>query len=131
MAASIGDADRCPCGSGDGYGSCCGTILAGTRRAPTAEALMRSRYTAFCVGDVDHLRASWHPDTRPGELTVDPEIRFVRLVVHDTSGGGPFDTSGRVDFTAFYRTGTGQRGAQRENSSFTRLDGRWVYVSAL
>ncbi|MCK7637114.1 SEC-C domain-containing protein [Corynebacterium sp. P7202] len=130
MDDSIGDETRCPCGSGDVFDSCCGPILAGTRRAPTAEALMRSRYTAFRVGDVDHLNVSWHPDTRPVDLSIDPEISFIRLIVHDTTGGGPFDTTGRVHFTAVYRTATGERGTQEENSTFTRLDGRWVYVDA-
>ncbi|MBI9000385.1 SEC-C domain-containing protein [Corynebacterium sp. CCM 9185] len=124
-------ADRCPCGSGDTYGSCCGAILDGSKRAPTAEALMRSRYTAFCVGDVDHLLASWHPDTRPAELTLDADTRFFLLVVHGTSGGGPFDATGRVHFTAHYRTSAGKRGTQEEDSAFTRVGGRWVYVDAL
>ena len=92
---------------------------------------MRSRYTAFCVGDVDHLRASWHPDTRPDDLIIDPETRFIRLIVHDTTGGGPFDTTGRVRFTAVYRTASGHLGELEENSTFTRVGGNWVYVDAL
>ena len=54
----------CPCQSGKDYDACCGAIIGGTQTAPTAEALMRSRYSAFVKGAVDYLKDSLHPDHR-------------------------------------------------------------------
>jgi hypothetical protein len=58
------DGLACPCGLGDDYASCCGRLHAGAP-APTAESLMRSRYSAFAVGDVGYLLRTWHPSSRP------------------------------------------------------------------
>jgi SEC-C motif-containing protein len=118
---------RCPCGSGSPYGECCGPILAGAA-APTAERLMRSRFTAFAIGDVDHLLASWHPATRPRSLELDPGVRWYRLDILHRVGGALLDTVGIVEFEAHYRGSS--VGSQRERSRFTRTDGRWVYHSA-
>ena len=60
----------CPCG-GPSLQSCCAPYLAGAAVPPTAERLMRSRYTAFVVRDEDYLRATWHPSTRPSEPIID------------------------------------------------------------
>ncbi|MEZ2189240.1 YchJ family protein [Corynebacterium sp. CCM 9204] len=129
MLHSVLDAtDRCPCGSGDTYGNCCAPILTGHRKAPTAEALMRSRYSAFCIGDVPYLLSSWHPDTRPDGLVMDDSTNFLRLVIHDTAGGGPFDQTGYVHFTAYYRSIDGRSGSLEEKSIFVRVSGRWFYV---
>jgi SEC-C motif domain protein len=59
----------CPCGAGPSYDRCCGPLHDGAP-APTAEALMRSRYSAFAVGRADHLFRSWHPRTRPDEVVL-------------------------------------------------------------
>ncbi|KRC62375.1 hypothetical protein ASE14_00570 [Agromyces sp. Root81] len=119
--------ERCPCLSGDVFGQCCGPLLAGDSDAPTAAALMRSRYTAFAVGDAAYLRASWHPDTRPDSLELDPETRWYRLDILGTARGGPFDRDGTVEFRASYRSGD-ERGVLHELSRFTRAGGRWFYV---
>ncbi|WP_338074702.1 YchJ family protein [Kineococcus vitellinus] len=116
----------CPCGWGEPFEDCCGRYLAGAD-APTAEALMRSRYTAFALGDVAHLLRTWDPATRPRELELDPQVRWRRLVVVATSGGGPFDDTGTVAFEAHHRR-EGRRGVQVEDSRFARSAGRWVYV---
>src|SRR2546429_6760422 len=58
------DGLACPCGLGDGYESCCGRLHAGAP-APTAESLMRSRYSAFAVGDAGYLLRTWYPSARP------------------------------------------------------------------
>ncbi|MCD1145279.1 YchJ family protein [Kocuria sp. LUK] len=128
----LDDDARCPCGTGETYGACCGRFHAG-RPAPTAELLMRSRFSAFAAGDAAHLLATWHPGTRPAALELDPGRRWYRLDVHGTAAGGPFDDEGWVDFTAHWRgaPGTGQRGAQRESSRFVREDGRWYYVDGV
>ncbi|EON32917.1 hypothetical protein GTC6_09644 [Gordonia terrae C-6] len=109
---------------------CCGPVLAGERAAPTAEALMRSRFTAFALGDRNHLLASWHPDTRPAALELDESMRWYRLDIESSVGGSPFDTEGEVTFTAYYRRGA-ERGSLHERSRFTRSEGRWVYVDGV
>lgn len=122
---------RCPCGSGDTCGACCGPILRGRRRAATAAALMRSRYTAFALRDLEHLLGSWHPDTRPArdELaqSLTEEVRWLRLEVLATSGGGPFDDAGTVEFRAISK-GPHGRQEQHEVSRFVREQGWWFYV---
>ncbi len=88
---------------------------------------MRSRYTAFAVGDVAYLRRSWHRRTRPAALVLDPDQRWLFLEIQRTERGGPFDDTGTVEFTAHYRD-DGGRGALHEVSRFVREDGRWVYL---
>jgi SEC-C motif-containing protein len=126
---TTGGGRPCPCGWGEPYDLCCGRYLssAGGQDAPTAEALMRSRYTAFAVGDREHLLRSWDPGTRPAELDLDPGLEWRRLVVLATTGGSPFDDTGTVEFEAHYRQ-AGRRGVQHENSTFRRAAGVWVYV---
>lgn len=119
--------DPCPCGRGEPYGDCCLPLHDGAA-APTAERLMRSRYSAFALGLVDYLLSTWDPSTRPDSLELDPAIAWRRLFVEAVEAGGPFDRKGRVTFTAVART-PGGRFEQRERSSFSRTgDGRWVYV---
>ena len=115
----------CPCGLGDDYDSCCGRFHSGNP-APTAESLMRSRYSAFAVGDVKYLLRTWHPSGRPQELKLDPALRWTRLAVLETHEGGLFDTAGTVRFRAIY-VRDGQRGVLAETSRFVRQDGRWAY----
>lgn len=119
--------DRCPCLSGSRYSECCGPFHAGTAAAPTAERLMRSRYSAYAVGDVDYLLRSWHPQTRPGELVLDPAVRWYRLDILATARGGMLDTDGTVEFRAHYKSEDGA-GSQHETSHFVRYSGAWVYV---
>lgn len=136
----LDDDARCPCLSGDTYGSCCGRYHAGLRpgpdgaapgpHAPTAEALMRSRYSAFVVGDADYLLATWHPSTRPAGLDLDDDVVWRRLDVVRTEAGGPFDTTGVVEFVAHHRSRTdpADRGRLHEVSRFVREGDRWSYV---
>jgi SEC-C motif-containing protein len=97
--------------------------------APTAELLMRSRYSAFAVGDAAYLLATWHPSTRPRRLRLDPGDRWTRLEVLGGTGGGLFEQTGTVRFRAHHERGNGDdRGIVEENSRFVREDGRWNYV---
>lgn len=88
---------------------------------------MRSRYSAFAVGDAAYLLRSWHSRTRPKTLTLDPGQRWTRLEIVAATGGGVFHTEGTVEFRAHYRAG-GRRGVLHERSRFLREDGRWVYL---
>jgi SEC-C motif-containing protein len=119
----------CPCGSRHDYATCCGRYHAG-EAAPDAEALMRSRYSAYVMGDAGYLRASWHPDTRPDELGLDtpgaPRTTWLGLSVKEHKVTGP-DTA-EVAFVARYRVGGGSAVRMQEHSRFVRVDGRWYYV---
>ncbi|WP_033441405.1 YchJ family protein [Saccharothrix sp. NRRL B-16314] len=119
---------RCPCGLGDPYDTCCGPFHQGRRKAPTAEALMRSRFSAFALGHEDYLLATWHPSTRPASVDLDPDQRWTHLEVLSRTGGTPFQTTGTVEFRAHYRW-QGQRDVLHENSRFVREDGAWLYLS--
>jgi SEC-C motif-containing protein len=90
---------------------------------------MRSRYTAFAVGDADYLLRTWRPAARPADFSLHPEVEWTRLAVLETSGGGLFDAEGTVRFRAVYVTG-GKRGVHAETSRFVREDGQWVYVGS-
>lgn len=122
----IEDAARCPCSSGDVFGDCCGPLLQGAP-APTAERLMRSRYTAFALEDAEYLRRTWHATTRPATVEVEPELQWRRLLIIDRVAGGPFDREGVVEFEAFWRQGA-DRGSLHERSRFVREERQWYYV---
>lgn len=122
------DSARCPCLSGATYGDCCGPLHRGDHAAPTAERLMRSRYSAYVHRDEAYLGATWHPSTRPADLTVDPGTRWFRLDILRTERGGPFDDTGVVEFEARSRS-DGEVHVQHEASRFVRdRDRRWLYV---
>jgi len=118
---------RCPCLSGESYDACCGRLHADDLRAPTAETLMRARYSAFALGEPIFLLRTWHPSTRPATLELDQDMRWVRLDVHRTDRGGPLDTMGVVKFTAHYRL-HGRHHEQHETSRFVREKRLWFYV---
>lgn len=116
----------CPCGSGRTFGGCCGRYLGGLP-APTAEALMRSRYTAYYLGDEDYLRRTWHSSTRPESLEMEAGPTWTSLEICATEEGAEADERGRVEFVARY-VAEGRPGTLHESSRFLREEGRWVYV---
>ncbi|SHL40389.1 YchJ family protein [Actinacidiphila paucisporea] len=117
----------CPCGLATAYADCCGALHAGRTAAATAEQLMRSRYSAFAVGDAGYLLRSWHSSTRPPELALDREVRWTGLEILGGTGGSAFHSEGTVEFRAHYRSGRAA-GEQHEDSRFVREGGAWVYV---
>jgi SEC-C motif-containing protein len=88
---------------------------------------MRTRFSAFAVGDAGYLLRTWHPDSRPRSLPLDPRLRWVRLEVVYRTGGGLFETEGTVEFRAFWQDGA-HSGTQHENSRFAKHAGEWLYV---
>jgi SEC-C motif-containing protein len=88
---------------------------------------MRSRFTAYVVGDEVYRRRTWHPRTRPARVRIDPGQEWLALRILNTTDGGMFDPEGTVEFRAEYRA-AGRVGAMRENSRFVRDTGQWVYV---
>ena len=89
---------------------------------------MRSRYTAFALGDRGHLERSWHPSTRPERLDLDPDLHWQSLTIDETDGGLAGDRAGTVSFRARWRTATGEQGELRERSRFVHRRDRWWYV---
>ncbi len=119
----------CPCGSGCPYAACCGPLHDGAP-AETAEALMRSRYTAYATGRTDHVFRTWHPHTRPDDVEPTPGLTWTGLEILGSTDGGPDDRTGTVEFRAHYRTAAGS-GQLHEVSRFERRAGRWVYVDGV
>ena len=118
--------DPCPCGLGPTYARCCGRFIAGGVAAPTAEALMRSRYTAYVREDADYLLATWHLSTRPPVFGFDvPAPRWLGLDVRSHAQSDAGDTS--VEFVARYRL-AGRAHRLHERSRFVLDAGRWYYV---
>jgi SEC-C motif-containing protein len=91
---------------------------------------MRSRYSAFVVGDERYLLGSWHPSSRPAELDLDPAQRWFGLEILATTGGGLLDSTGTVEFVAKSRV-DGRVGQQHETSRFVRVNSRWVYLDGV
>ena len=121
----------CPCGSQSAFANCCEPYLLGTAIAPTAEALMRSRYTAYCRGQVDYLIATHHPSKRRPSDRANlsksmQNTTWLGLTVLNTERGQPEDDTGIVEFVALYRTG--EVGQLHERSRFQKQKGRWFYV---
>lgn len=126
---------ECPCGSGLAYADCCEPIITGARPAPTAEALMRARYTAYAKAEVDFLMSSLHSSARDGH---DEEgvrewaekSRWLGLEIHATEGGGEADDTGKVEFTAIYAYGDeGRKRWHHELAEFVREDGAWRFLN--
>ena len=117
----------CPCGTGPAYDGCCGRLHRGAAEAETAEELMRSRYSAYAMGDADHVFRTWHPRTRPERIDLEPATTWTGLRILATEAGGSDDESGVVEFAAAW-THNGVDGVLRERSRFERRAGRWVYV---
>lgn len=110
----------CPCGSGREFAVCCQPCINGDTPAPTAEALMRSRYTAYAMQNTRYLLETWHASTRPASLELDLSTQWIRLKILDSSAD-------RVEFVATCRI-NGKAHRLQENSRFVHEHGRWYYV---
>ncbi len=119
----------CPCGSGQLLADCCGPYLIGVKTAPTAEALMRSRYTAYVEHDDAYLLASWDPQTRPDDPhpSADDGTTWTGLKILRTEAGAEGDDEGVVEFIASCDV-RGTPAQLHEISQFRRSEGRWLYV---
>jgi SEC-C motif domain protein len=130
----------CPCGHPVPYSDCCEPYLTGKAKAPTAEALMRSRYTAYSKGlaHIDYLIATWHPKAaksrdRTGLPRSLQGTRWLGLTILKTQKGQPADKRGVVEFVARYQDTADQNPVPtvqqlRERSRFVQEQGQWFYV---
>jgi SEC-C motif domain protein len=118
---------HCPCGSGSAYSACCGQYLSQSAIPHHAEALMRSRYTAYTLERDDYLLATWHPGTRPDGLDFasGPQRRWLGLTVkcHEQLSVD----QATVEFVARFKVG-GRAHRLHEISRFVRENRRWFYV---
>lgn len=122
----------CVCGLGDSIETCCGPIIKGTTKATTAEQLMRSRYAAYVLGDVDYLMDTVHPENRGDTDRKATEMwskkaNWQGLEIISTKGGGESDETGEVEFKARFDL-KGLRQEHHERAQFKKLDGRWYFV---
>ncbi|MFZ2162410.1 MAG: YchJ family metal-binding protein [Sideroxyarcus sp.] len=117
----------CPCGSTKPYTACCARYVEGGELAPTAEALMRSRYTAYTLLREDYVLATWHASARPSSLGLaeDTQTKWLGLEVkrHEQQDAD----HAIVEFIARYKVG-GRAHRLHEISCFVREDGCWFYV---
>jgi len=121
----------CPCGSGRPPAACCGAVLSGNARVQTAEQLMRSRYTAYVLGDEAYLLRTWHASTRPATLALTAApVKWLGLRIVRTVAGGPDDRDGVVEFEARYKP-PGRAERLHEVSRFVKEDGQWYYVDGV
>lgn len=121
---SRGASEPCPCGSGRALAVCCGPYLDASALPPTAEATMRSRYSAFATGNSEHLYRTWHPRTRPTG-PIDTGDGWLGLTIVEVVDGTELDSTGVVQFVAHNATGD-----MRERSRFEKRGGRWLYLDA-
>lgn len=124
----------CYCGNPMGYAACCAKAHQDLQTVTTAEALMRSRYSAFVRADGDYLMQSHHPSTRPVKekksiVRWAKSVQWIRLEVMQTSKGQLNDMEGFVEFKAYFFE-EGQVQVIHEHSRFLKENGVWLYVDA-
>lgn len=118
----------CPCGNERPLEACCGLFLEGTTYPATAEQLMRSRFTAYVLGNIDYIFATEEDARREVIENWAQTTKFKQLRVLACHLGSEDDESGTVTFEADFET-RGQSGTHRETSYFRKLDGRWLLIS--
>ena len=117
----------CPCGTNKAYADCCEPYLDGTATPATAEALMRSRYTAYTLLQEEYLVATWHTSTRPQQIGLAEKTTTKCLGLQVKHHEQQDDTHALVEFVARYKVG-GLAHRLHETSRFVREDGSWFYV---
>lgn len=121
----------CPCGSKKLFSACCDVYLRGDLPAPTAEELMRSRYTAYCLRNSDYLLQTWDVSTRPDKLDLNNDaIKWIGLKIKQIGAGAADQTSGTVEFIARYRS-NGRAHRLHEVSEFRKIENQWFYLRGI
>ncbi|EQC44601.1 hypothetical protein M899_2377 [Bacteriovorax sp. BSW11_IV] len=123
---------HCPCGSEQTFANCCEKYISGKESAPTAEILMRSRYSAYVTGNIDYIVATHHERDRDAlevnEIkTWSENSKWLGLKIVSTEKGGEKDTEGKVEFIANFDI-AGSKQAHHEMSEFKKVDGKWYFV---
>ncbi|SFW25953.1 YchJ family protein [Cellulophaga fucicola] len=124
---------QCPCNPTQLYKNCCEKAHTDIRTVETAEELMRSRYSAFVLANIDYLQKSHYSKTRPSKREKKEiedwtnSVHWVKLAIVDTIDGLKTDTKGVVEFKAFFMEDK-QVIILHEKSNFCKENGHWVYV---
>lgn len=125
----------CPCTSGESYENCCEPFITGKSWAPTAEKLMRSRYTAYTLGDIDYIQKTYldEEDDFDYEGTEDwaTSSFWEGITIKETELGGENDDEGTVDFIAYYTDRNGKSCYHQEKSLFVKQDGKWMFKEGI
>jgi SEC-C motif domain protein len=129
VKSSKQSANLCPCESGKTYNECCEPAHNGTP-SPTAEALMRSRYSAYVLGLEAYLLNTWAAETRPIALNLSNDTATKWLGLQVKRAENASETTAIVEFVARYKIG-GKAERLHEISQFVRFDSCWLYVRAL
>lgn len=124
--------ELCPCASGLSYAECCGLYISGTHAAPTAEATMRARYSAFVKGEISFIRSTYNPEEleqfdEEGITRWAKESEWKGLEIRQVQKGLASDSEGQVEFIAKYAIGGVQQN-HHEISEFKKIDGRWYFM---
>lgn len=131
----MSSAKACPCGSGKTFSDCCEPYIKGAKKAPSAEALMRSRYSAFATGAMDYIYNTHHESTR-GELDMEGvkswalNSEWLGLEIRETDKGQEKDSEGKVEFKCKFNY-NGQEQTHHELSSFIKEKGEWFFVDGV
>ncbi|WP_456452186.1 YchJ family protein [Hydrogenimonas sp.] len=121
----------CPCGSGEPYIECCGRYIEGMAYAPTAEALMRSRFTAYVKGDLQYLvDTDFHEVDTEATKAWMQSAKFTKLEILKVYRGKALDKKGRVEFKAYF-VEEGEEKVHHELSDFEKYKGKWYYSGGL
>jgi SEC-C motif-containing protein len=123
--------EYCPCGSEKPYENCCEPMISGRQAAGTAEALLRSRYSAFVKNQIQYIVDTIHPEKRKGfdVQSIEKwarESQWLRLEILDTEAGGEKDSDGKVEFIAHYIE-NGKEAEHHERAQFKKADDRWYF----
>ena len=125
------DIKTCLCGSTLNYSACCGRFHSGEHTPPTAEALMRSRFTAYAMRNVGYLQSSWDKSKCPAIIDFSKETAtWQKLQIVNTKKGGQQDSKGIVEFKAFYSQDNGDY-FLHEISRFVKTGQRWLYLDGV
>jgi SEC-C motif-containing protein len=123
--------EYCPCGSEQPYESCCESIISGRQAAKTAEALLRSRYSAFVKNRIEYIVDTIHPEKRKSfdVRSIEKwarEAQWLRLEILDAEAGCEQDSEGKVEFIAHYIE-DGKETEHHELAEFKKVDDRWYF----
>lgn len=117
----------CPCCSGKLYEECCKPYHSKKEFAPTAEKLMRSRYSAFAIPNGDYLWGTTLPSKRKFHNKIDLETwgkenLWTKLEILKSE-------EKEVEFKAHFTDKFGKEQIHHELSTFKKIDKKWYYVS--
>lgn len=126
---------QCPCNPNKKYTECCKIAHNNIANVTSAEQLMRSRYSAFVLANIEYLQKSHHSSTRPKNrekkeiLAWTKSVEWIKLEVINTTKGQKNDNTGTVEFKAYFLE-NGLMDIIHENSAFCKENNHWVYLKA-